>query len=120
MDTFRDRDGNINIHGDRDNNANLNANCNGNCQGNVNGNVPGNFRGNSKGNVDGKFQGNVDSNVNAKLNTNIDLNLHFGFRRTNPDQGSHTIFVPIAELNGAENISYFGYPKRYAVFCIRN
>lgn len=128
MDTFRDRYGNINIHGDRDNIENVDANCNGQChmQGNVKGNVDGNLRGNVDGNLQGntdvKLQGNVDSNVNAKLNGNVglNLNLHFGLRRTNAMQGSRTIFVPIDDLTGVENLSSFGYPKRYVVFCIRN
>lgn len=107
MDTFRDRDGNINIHGDRDNSANLNGNCNGDCR--MQGNANGNFQGNQHGDTDVKLQGKLDSNINAKLNGNVglNLNLHFGLRRTNGEQGSHTIFVPIDELTDVDNLSSF-------------
>lgn len=128
MDTFRDRNGNINIHGDRDNNARLNANCNGDCrmQGDVRGNVLGNVRGNLDGITNVQMKGNVDSNMNAKFNGNgngnagLNLNLHFGLRRTNPKQSRHAIFVPIDELTDVENLSSFGYSKRHAVFCLPN
>lgn len=123
MDTFRDRNGNINIHGDRDNNANVD--CNGNC--NIQGNVHGKAQGSLHGKIDVQGQGNVNAmsnvnaNGNAKLNGNagLNLNLNFGFRRTNAKQSSQTIFVPIDELTGIENLSSFGYPTRYAVYCIR-
>lgn len=112
MDTFRDRNGNINIHGDRDNDVNLRANCNGDCR------MQGNVQRNLQGHTDVELQGKVNSNGNAKLNGNFGLHLNFGFRRTNGEQSSHTIFVPIDELTDVENLSSFGYRKRYAVFCL--
>lgn len=122
MDTFRDRDGNINIHGDHDNNANLNADCNGNCHAQGNGYVRGGVQGNLQGDSDVKLQGNVDSKINAKLNGNVGLNfnLNFGLRRTNDKQCSYIIFVPVEESTGVENLNSFGYSKNYALFCIRN
>lgn len=121
MDTFRDRYGNINIHGDRDNIANerATARCNGDCS--MQENVEEKSQGNLRGNIDAQGQGhvnaksNVNANTNAKLNGNAGLNfkLNFGLRRANAKQSSHTIFVPI------ENLSNFGYPTRYAVYCMR-
>lgn len=120
-DTFRDRYGNINIHGDRDTDAYLNAHCDGNCRmgTDVRGDVHGRYYHQQNVDSDVGLGGNVHSNAHAHANGGLNLNLHLGFRRAGDNEFGHNIFVPIDDVNAIENFNRFGNTKRYAVFCKR-
>lgn len=118
MDTFRDQDGRINIHGNRHNEADLYVDSY--HRGNIEGKIRGNVRGNVRGNIRGDTDVNIHSNAKTNVNGNGVFNLHFGLGRRSNDgmHCSQTIYVPIDELCGIDNASNFPYQQRYAVFCV--